>query len=186
MNKETKMEDKNIKFKYVTYLAGPVEADEENGGEAWRAKLTPKLEELGIKVLDPCALESKKVGCDSKLLREKLIGWKQAGHWDKFMDAMDKIWIGDINAPGDLECVRQSTFIIVYANTKIPTSGTKFEMVESLKGKIPIYCVTPDAKVDMNNSDLWCIMKSNNVKNPDNCVFPSFNKLVEYLKENYK
>lgn len=179
------MEDKHLKYKYIAYLAGPIEADQENGGELWRIKLTPKLEELDIKVLDPCALESIKVGCDSKILRQKLTGWKQAGHWDKFMDAMDKIWVGDVNTPGDLECVRQSTFIIVYANSKMPTSGTKFEMIEALKNRIPIYCVTPDAKVDMNNSDLWCILKSNNVKSPDDRVFPSFNKLLEFLKDEY-
>lgn len=180
------MEDIKKVYKYITYLAGPIESDELSGGELWRDRLTPKLEELGIKVLDPCALEFKKVGCDSKLLREKLIGWKQAGHWDKFMESMDKIWIGDVNAPGDLECVRQSTFIIVYANLKIPTSGTKYEMIEALKSRIPIYCVTPDAKVDMNNSDLWCILKSNNVKSPDDCVFQSFNKLLEFIKTEYK
>lgn len=187
MNKETKMEDKKeIKYKYTTYLAGPIEADEENGGEAWRVKLTPKLEEIGVKVLDPCVLEPLKVGCDSKTLRDKLTGWKRAGHWLPFMDAMDKIWIGDVNAPGDLECVRQSTFIIVYANLKIPTSGTKFEMEESLTHKIPIFYVTPDPKTEVNNSELWCVMKSNGAVNPDECVFPSFNKLIEFLKTKYK
>ena len=174
-----------LKYKYVTYLAGPIEADQESGGAQWRTKLTPKLEELGVKVLDPCVLESIKVNCDSKQLREKLIGWKQAGHWDKFMAAMDKIWIGDVNAAGDLECVRQSTFIIVYANLKIPTSGTKYEMIEALKAGIPIYIVTPDNKVEMNNSDLWCVIKSNRAIAPDECIFPSFNKLIEFLKEKY-
>jgi len=177
--------DKSI-YKYTTYVAGPIESDEENGGALWRAKLTPKLNEIGIKVLDPCVLEAVKVGCDSRTLREKLIGWKKAGWWDKFMDAMDKIWIGDINAPGDFECVRQSNFMIMYANLKIPTSGTKYEMIEALKAKIPIYCVTPDVKLEMNNSDLWCIMKSCGAQNPDECIFPTFNKLLEFLKENYK
>jgi len=178
--------ENQIRYKYCTYLAGPIEADEESGGAQWRTKLTPKLEELGIKVLDPCKLDLIKLNCDSKQLTEKLTGWKQAGHWDKLMDAMDKLYIGDVNAPGDFECVRQSTFIIVYANIKIATSGTKFEMKESLTHKIPIYYVTPDPKIEINNSELWCVMKSNNAKNPDNCVFPSFNKLLEFLKEEYK
>ena len=175
-----------LTYKYTTYLAGSIESDIENGGTLWRAKLTPRLNELGIKVLDPCVLEEIKVNCGSKEMREKLTGWKSAGWWDKFMDAMDKIWIGDVNAPGDFECVRQSTFIIMYLSLKIPTSGTKYEMIEALKSKIPIYCVTPDVKLEINNSDLWCIMKSCGVKNPDECIFPTFNKLLEFLKENYK
>ena len=39
------------------YLCGSIQ-DARDGGVKWRDKLKPKLEELGIKVLDPCKSEA--------------------------------------------------------------------------------------------------------------------------------
>lgn len=44
---------KNLKLFYC-YLAGPIEADTEDGGQKWRDIVTPPCDETGVYVQDPC------------------------------------------------------------------------------------------------------------------------------------
>ena len=96
------------KYKLTTYLAGPMEHVGIQEASSWRDQLTPKLNEMLIKVLDPCKTEAIKTGFELQISKEKVYGAKRSGHWESFDLWMDAIIYGD------LIDVHRSDFILAY------------------------------------------------------------------------
>jgi len=80
------------RYKYTTYLAGPIEHVSAKEMKTWRQELTEKLVCSDLLVYDPVVQESFKVGKPSGEQVEYIKGLKQAGHWNKFVEEMQKIW----------------------------------------------------------------------------------------------
>lgn len=58
--------------KKVIYLVGAIEVAR-NQGKAWREQITPKLQALGYKVLDPCLLENEQINIWHELKFPKVL-----------------------------------------------------------------------------------------------------------------
>jgi len=199
------------RFKYTTYLAGPIEHVSDKEMKSWRDEITEKLESDKLLIYDPVKQESNKVGKPSGQQVEYIKGLKRAGRWDFFFSEMWKIWFGqisensdliqlltslrmrkhidgnydhDIQYWGDSEAVVRSDFIIVYIPKETKTVGTIFEVVFAFLFRIPIYLILPDSpKTEANSSLLF----GNQIANNGELI--SFYKLedcVKYIKEKYK
>jgi hypothetical protein len=197
-----------IKIKYLTYLAGAIEHVSSKEMKTWRQELTEKLASPDLVIYDPVAQESSKVGKPSGEQVKYIQGLKQAGHWKKFEEEMQKIWWGsirpdnhifelfmamrtdailkgsfieDLPSYGDYEAVARSEFIIVYLPKDTKTVGTIYEIMLAFLLHIPIYLILPDhPKTEANSSLLYGVMVSGGD------VFYSVNDCVKFIKEKYQ
>lgn len=196
------------RYKYTTYLAGPIEHVSAKEMKTWRQELTEKLVCSDLLVYDPVVQESFKVGKPSGEQVEYIKGLKQAGHWNKFVEEMQKIWWGPINPQanlidlfkqlqvkasiegnfqeqmvswGDYEAVARSNFIVVYLPKETKTIGTIYEVMLAFLLHVPIYLILPDSpKTECNSSLLYGIIISGGD------VFYSLNDCAKFLKEKYQ
>ena len=106
----------------TVYLCGPVHAVSDDGA-GWRDTITPDLEKLGIKVLDPCKKTTRgvmdEIGEDKKRFREMI----KAEDWQSVKEQFWPI------VRHDLRCVDHCDFMIVNYDTSVPMVGTIHEMV---------------------------------------------------------
>jgi hypothetical protein len=198
----------NKRLKYTTYLAGAIEAISSKEMKLWREEIRERLASPDLGVYDPVLQESKKVGKSSKAQCEYIAGLKQGGHWEEFIDEMDKIWWGkidiskldrirlliylyekariegnyltDLDFWGDTEAVVRSDFIIVYFPKDVKTVGTIFEIRDAYLLGIPIYLILPDQSQTESNSTLIYAVKK------DGKVFYSIKECCDFIKEKYK
>jgi len=196
------------KIKYLSYTAGAIESVSNKEMKTWREEVTEKLASPDLVIYDPVAQESTKVGKPSGQQVEYIKGLKQAGHWDKFIEEMTKIWWGSIKPDthifelfmamrtdsilkgnfvedlvnyGDYEAVARSHFIIVYLPKDTRTVGTIYEIMLAFLLHIPIYLILPDhPKTECNSSLLYGVMISGGE------VFYSVNDMCKFVKEKYK
>jgi hypothetical protein len=161
----------------VTYLAGPMEAAKKDGGANWRTRITPRLKDAEIEVLDPCVTEPMATGMEvlesMEHLRIKLRNKHFADFRESFRPIVDK----------DLDMVRRASFIIVYLSKDIPTYGTTHELAEAWRLRKPIYLCWKDAMQDLPKWATFLILDT-----PDkveNKVFNSFTKLTDYVIKAY-
>ena len=152
-----------------TYLAGTIQ-DSKDGGVSWRKKITPKLEELGIKVLDPTILESEEFG--SMVMAQKVLeSYVEAGNRDLFVSAMET------NKSRDLAAVREASFLIVKGHE---TGGTICEMWEMLRHhKKPVYVI---ANSDLKKWNYWMLSE---IWKGGGEIFNSESELFAFLKGRY-
>ena len=159
-----------------TYLCGAIQCLAD-GGSQWRDKITPKLEALGINVLDPCKSEcNKEFGETIQQSREQIKKFKRGGNWEEFDSHMDKV-IHD-----DLAQVNMSQFLIVYWNQDYHHGGTVHEMAEAWNKHIPIYCVNYDSITGDKEMNDWVLK----LVRTDGMVFSNFGQLITFLKVKYK
>lgn len=157
--------------KLTTYLCGPMQ-DATDGGVRWREKLTPKLEELGIEVLDPTKIEAEEYGSVDEAHTE-IKKYVASGNWDEWDKVLDSIILRDV------EAVYKSDFIIGFYDVNMKMGGTLCEMWEaSHHRKIPLYVVSRNAKRDWNIWMLRTVRKTGQ-------VFDSWTQLMEFLIEKY-
>jgi len=157
--------------KYTTYLCGPMQ-DAVDGGVRWRDQLTPKLEALGIEVLDPTKIEAEEFGSIDKAHVE-IRNLVAAGNWEEWDKVLDDILKRDIDA------VYKSDFIIGFYDVNMKMGGTLCEMWEAAwHRKIPVYVVSRNAKRDWNIWMLRTIRKTGR-------VFDSWSQLTEFLTKEY-
>lgn len=158
---------------FYTYLAGPIEADSDDGGQAWRDKITPDLDKAGIYVQDPCKTEPLATGMDVVTAQGKFNGWIQSGNYElfaeKFRFVVDK----------DLRMVHRSDFIVVHLFPDIPTVGTIHEMAEAWRLKKPIYLVWYGAKSKVSKWALWLTTSSGGR------LFDNLKQLTDYITIRY-
>ena len=196
------------KIKTLTYLAGGIEHCTNKEMKNWREEVADKLASPDLVIYDPVSQESAKVGKPSGEQVNYIKGLKQAGHWDKFKEEMQKIWWGsikpdehiyelfmamrtdaivkgnfveDLSNYGDYEAVARSEFIIVYLPKDTRTVGTIYEIMLAFLFHIPIYLILPDhPKTECNSSLLYGVMISGGE------VFYSVNEACKFIKEKYK
>jgi hypothetical protein len=196
------------RIKYTTYLAGGIEHTDEHGMKTWREQVKEKLASKDLLVYDPITQEASKVGLPPGEHIRQIAGWKRAGLYEKFYEAMWKIWFGviqqdtdipttmnylrsrkfidgnrerDMSFWGDTEAVVRSDFIIVYLPKDMKTVGTYYEVWIAATYKIPVYLIIPDTnKTETNSSLLLGVMMSKGE------VFYNMNDCVSFIKERYK
>lgn len=147
------------------YLCGPISLDE-NDGVLWRDKITPKLEEMGVIVRDPCKkTEHGEIGSDkayfSSLIKER-----------KFKQVKEEFYRV---AKSDLRMVDLSDFLIVEYVPSIPTVGTWHEIVVAthIQHK-PVLVHCSEENLDKLNPWLLTLIK-------DFWLFTSWEQMLDYL-----
>ena len=174
------------------YMAGAMEA-EKNLGAGWRAKLTPKLEELSFTVLNPCEFEPQQLeGLRPSRLPDKFKARDgsivKPSHWHelklsernsdmyrRFKRYMQKI----VNY--DIDLVTDGVDIVVcyWCQNAARGAGTHSELTTAFKfandgNGIPIYVV--EEKDSILPGWLEGIVTE---------VFPNFEELLNFLTEEY-
>jgi hypothetical protein len=199
----------SIKIKYLSYLAGAIEAVSSKEMKSWRAEVREKLVSPDLYFYDPVEQESNKVGKESKDQVSYITGLKQSGNWEKFAEEMEKIWFGKIDTIkldrirlfiylyeksrlegnydtdlclwGDYEATIRSNFIIAYMPKDVKTVGTIIEIFLCYLFGIPVFLILPDhPKTECNSTLIDIVMKSGGE------IFYSINEACNFIKEKYK
>lgn len=160
------------KYIYV-YLGGPIEAASDLGVE-WRKELTPRLEALGFRVLDPCQLESKKTCMSVQKTNEALRRCKKERRFSEFVLIMTAI------QDNDEALVLKSDIVIAFLPADTPTTGTVDEMWICRKNGGSVYIVTDTPLEKLSSWTLATCLRSGGE------VFSDFTSLVNFLKEKYE
>jgi len=156
----------------TTYLAGSIQ-DAHDGGVKWREKLTPKLEELGIEVLDPTKSEANLVEGTIQESKEQLENYIATGNWEAFDKHME------IVIETDIHMVKKADFIICFLDHKHHHGGTYCELWEASEHlNIPIYVVSYDPKREFNTWMLRVIRRNGQ-------IFENFGQLIDFLTDKY-
>ena len=153
------------------YLCGAIQ-DMRDGGVRWRDRLTPKLEELGWTVLDPCKSEANLADGTVTDAKEIMSGWISAGHWEKFMSHMRRV------RETDMDMVRDSDLLIVHLDFSRKIGGTICEMWDAFMRHIPIYVMTYDPAKDWNH---WIL----SMVKDGGAIFDSWSSLLEAVDEKW-
>jgi len=136
------------------YLAGGME-NSKNLGAGWRSKLTPKLEAMGIKVLNPVEFEQEQLkGLKIKMLPEKFRSVEgkliRPKHWhqlkmaprDSHLYRRFQRYMQNI-IRYDMHVVQECTdFVVCYWNENTGKgAGTHSELTTAFMNDIPVYVV---------------------------------------------
>lgn len=199
------------KLRYTCYLASAIEHSKEiNEGkkEDWKSVLKKELTREDIGIYDPVEREAQKTGKAAGEHVKYVVGLKQGGHWNRFLDEMRKIWFGNIKpASGhiidiftflrnrkmvdgnekrdldffaDYEAVLRSDFIFAYMEKNVKTIGTVCEIHTCWLFKIPVYLILPDQlKADANSTLISLVLESGGE------IFYSVNEAIKFAKEKY-
>ena len=153
----------------TTYLAGSIHHNDEDSGIGWREMITPKLEQFGINVQDPCKTTLNGIGeiGDDKQELKNLIKQK------KFLEVKNRFFP---ILKADLRCVDISHFIIINYRPKIRHVGTIHELVMANIEKKPILLYYPENELEDFNPWIACLVKSNH-------IFEKWEDMFSYLKE---
>jgi hypothetical protein len=198
----------NDRIKYTTYLAGYIESSPKNA-DNWRNIVYESLKNKDLLIYCPVRQEAAKTGKITASNCEYIKGLKQGGHFEKFYEAMWKIWFGviepnnntelievframrtrkfidgnrerDLEFFGDFEAVIRSDFIVAYLPKDILTVGTHWEMFVAALFKIPVYLILPDhSKTDANSTMIFGNMLSGGQ------IFYTVNETIKFIKEKY-
>jgi hypothetical protein len=199
----------SINIKYLSYLAGAIEAVSSKEMKSWRDEIENKLASPDLYFYNPVKQESVKVGKESKDQVQYIAGLKQSGNWEKFAEEMEKIWFGkidtlkfdkvrlfiylyekarlegnfDTDLPlwGDYEATVRSNFIIAYMPKDVKTVGTLLEIHICYLFSIPVYLILPDqSKTDANSTLVDIVMKSGGE------IFYNIKECCDYIRDKYK
>lgn len=163
-------------MKLVTYLCGSIQSAQD-GGASWRDKVTPKLESLGIDVLNPCKSEcNKEFGQTILESREQIRKFKRAGNFEAFDKHMGTV-IQD-----DLRQVNECNFVVVYWNQDYRHGGTIHEIVEAWQKHIPIYCVNYDPLTGDKEMNDWILA----LIRQNGQMFENFSQMIDFIEVKYK
>jgi len=195
------------KIKYTSYLIGAIEHATAEETICWREDIRKALNTPPTLVFyDPTLQEKIKTGKESRQQCEYIAGLKRAGHWDIFMEEMEKIWLGHIKSQydlieifktlryrklidgneerdfaffGDFEAVIRSDFVIAYLPKDINTVGSLIEIFLAMLLKIPVYLIIDVPKTECNSTLLWMILYSNGM------IFYNIKDCITFIKEKY-
>jgi hypothetical protein len=114
--------DKNYLKGKSVYLCGSIHASHDDG-IGWRDVITPKLQKMGIQVLNPCKKTTSgiqdEIGEDKKFFKKMVME-------EKWVEIKEKFWPIIRN---DLRMVDKSDFIIFNYDTAVRTVGCIHELV---------------------------------------------------------
>lgn len=149
-----------------TYLVGAMDRVPD-GGINWRNKITPHLENFGIKIINPCEKPIYGVKEDDET-RWWIDYYKETGQYSKIREKFGII------RNADLRCVDISDFLICHIDLDIHACGTYEEIVTANRQKKPVL--------------IWCEQGKSKAPNwlffmlPHEHIFGSFDNLVKYLE----
>jgi len=151
------------------YLAGTIQ-DADDGGVAWREKISEKLAEMGVQVLDPTELEAQDFG-SMEAAKSTLNSLVASGKRDEFQNYMREV------RRRDMEAVYKSDFLIVFGHK---TGGTICEMWEQLEHRLrPVYVMSTDNLQDWN---FWMLSR---LWDSEGEVFGSWPQLESFVRGRY-
>ncbi len=150
-----------------TYLAGAMDRVVD-GGIGWRNAITPMLQELQVKVINPCdkPIESAKEGPDTRMQIEF---YKETGQFDKIRQDYGHI------RNADLRCVDVSDFLIAHIDMNVHMCGSYEEISTANRQKKPILVWCEQGKKLAPN---WLFFML-----PHEHIFSSMDHLLAYLYE---
>lgn len=185
-----------------SYLIGPMEKTKAgDSGRGWRDKIRPELENLvdsngnPVYVFDPTREEQNKVGMETKMFHKKILGWIAGGNNDKVAEGTTLIWKGKsylepisddptqsklIHIMGDIDYVRNSTFLIMRMEEGDAPCGTYMETGIALEHNIPIYVVQTMPRENYPVSFTGAVFASGGQ------FFNNPTQLIEFLQTTYK
>tara|TARA_B100000073_G_C23661357_1_gene544698 strand:- start:353 stop:880 length:528 start_codon:yes stop_codon:yes gene_type:complete len=148
-----------------TYLVGAMDRVADRG-VTWRNSITPMLEDMHIKVLDPCkkVMNGKREDEDTK---KQIEYYKETQQFDKIREN----WSYIRNA--DLRCVDVSDFIIANINMNVHMCGSYEEISTANRQKKPVLVWCEQGKTQAPNWLFFMI--------PHQHIFSTMDQLVEYL-----
>lgn len=148
------------------YLIGSMDRVAD-GGEGWRTKITPFLQEKGIFVLNPC---DKPIAdaTDEAAGRMTINQLKADGRYDEI-----RPMFGEKIRGLDLRMVDESSFLICFLDMDTYPCGTWEELFTANKSKKPILVVNKQGKVNAPN---WLFLTL-----PHQFIFDSFEQLKTYI-----
>jgi hypothetical protein len=159
------MELRNNLKNTKTYLVGAMDRVID-GGVSWRKRITPSIEQLGVKIINPCEKPIYGVKEDDET-RWWIDYYKETGQYDKIKNKFSNI------RNADLRCVDISDFIIAHIDLNVHACGTYEEIVTANRQKKPVL--------------IWCEQGKQYAPNwlffmlPHEHIFSSHEELIEYL-----
>ena len=151
----------------TTYLAGAMDRVKD-GGVGWRNMITPFLESLGVRVLDPCK-KPVELGLEDESIRKEINRLKIAGEFDKIRELYGKI------RSVDLRCVDESSFLVVNIDPQGHLCGTYEELFWANRCKKPILCHVEGGKETTPNWLLFTL--------PHQYFFGDWGELFDHLDQ---
>jgi len=153
----------------TVYLAGSIHHNDEDSGVTWRENITPKLQNFGLNVIDPCKKTINGVGeiNEDKEHLKKLI-------LDGNFAEVKRIFFPILKS--DLRCVDLSHFIIVNYRPTIRHIGTVHELcLANFERKVVLLYYPKEELADFNP---WmaCLVKEKH-------IFDDWDKMLGYLSE---
>jgi len=149
-----------------TYLVGAMDRVPD-GGIQWREKITPLLEKMNVKVINPCNKPIHSVSEDGET-RQIIDNLKAEENYEKIRHSYGSI------RNADLRCVDISDFIVCHIDISIHACGTYEEVVTANRQKKPVL--------------IWCEQGKKHAPNwlffmlPHEHIFGTMEELLGYLK----
>lgn len=134
----------------TTYLIGPIDRCS-NSGMQWRKDVTPFLEGMHVKVLNPNHKKFKGILQEDTVTRNEIDRLKQSGQFELIREKFG--WIRKV----DLRCVDKSDFLIAKIDHLIHMCGSYEEISCANRQKKPIFCFCDDGKKHIPNW-LWFML----------------------------
>lgn len=149
------------------YLSGPMDRCPQ-GGKKWREQITPKLQNFGLVVVDPC---NKPINLDSELIenrdyRANLLETKQYGKFAKEIKTLRVI---------DLRCVDIVDFLIVNFDVSQQMCGTLEEIFLANRQKKPVLLYCPQGIKKIYHW-MWGVL-------PYQHFFEAWDSLFDYISD---
>ena len=148
------------------YLSGPIEG-EKDFGHGWRDSITPFLESMNVRVLNPLKPIFHGTAYLNEVKRPYMADLLEAKDWESLRNEVKQInrW--------DLRAVDLSSFVIVNYNIDVHMCGTYEELFLASNQNKPVLMVTKDK----SKVPLWI---HGRVPMRTNC-FESWDELMGYL-----
>lgn len=149
------------------YLCGPIKGPVDDG-VIWRKEITPRLENFGVQVVDPCQ-KGDDLGetLDDKAYFTSII---QSEDWERL-----KIEFWPV-VRWDLKKVDRADFIVFNYDAKVQTIGSIHELVVAQFEKKPILLKYDRAQLDVFNPWIAVLIKKNH-------FFHDWDQMFEYLEK---
>jgi hypothetical protein len=156
--------------KLKVYLCGGIQSAFDSG-EGWRKKVTPVLETMNVRVLNPIKLEREDLHHSAAYTQKQLKSFVENNEWSSF----DKIM--RIIQTRDFKAVRNSDFILCFLDPDVRIGGTVAELEKARDLNIPIFAVCEKELFRENYWILYTIRASGGE------IFSSFDKALSVIKE---
>lgn len=148
-----------------TYLVGAMDRVSD-GGKTWRERIAPYLNQMGVKVINPCSSPIIN-SLENDDTRRWIDYYKETGKYDKIKKHFASIRCAD------LRCVDVSDFIIAHIDLSIHACGTYEEIATANRQKKPVL--------------IWCEQGKSKAPNwlffmlPHQHIFGDIDDLLNYL-----